>query len=64
MMDNGLLNESDKITKDNIARVLWNMEFDPDKIPKNVLECLSSDKNSPKMFAERMKYRRHREIYS
>lgn len=47
MMDNGLLNELDEITKDNIARVLWNMEFDPDKIPKNVLECLSSDKNSP-----------------
>ncbi len=47
MMDNGLLNELDGITKDNIARVLWNMEFDPDKIPKNVLECLSSDKNSP-----------------
>jgi len=34
MMDNGLLNELDEITKDNIARVLWNMEFDPDKIPK------------------------------
>ncbi len=53
-MDNNLL---DEMTMDNVARVLWNREFDPDKIPKNVLESLSSEKNSPKMFAKRMKYR-------
>lgn len=49
--------ELDDITLDNIARVLWMREFDPEKIPENILEKILSEKNSPKMFGARMKYR-------
>ncbi len=56
-MDIDRLNELDDTTKDNIARVLWMSKFDADKIPDDVLKCILSEKNSPKMFADRMKYR-------
>lgn len=49
--------ELDEITLDNIARVLWMREFEPDKIPENILDQILSEKNSPKMFGARMKYR-------
>ncbi len=55
-MDIDQLIELDDTTKDNIARDLWMIKFDADKIPDDVLKCILSEKNSTKA-ADRMKYR-------
>ena len=51
------LDRLDEETKDNIARALWMTRFEKERLPKDVLEHLASDKNSNEAFGERMQYR-------
>jgi len=43
-------------TLENVARVLWMSDVDPDSFPVEVTENLSSSKNSEKSFGQRMQY--------
>ena len=47
----------DNITKDNIARSLWLMNFKEAQIPEDILNKLKDKKNSPENFGKRMQYR-------
>lgn len=56
-MEKDALNGLDEISRENIALALWMKEFQAEKIPEDVRKCLSSDKNSPDAFGERMRHR-------
>jgi len=41
-------------TLQNVARVLWMYNYDPNEIPKDIQESLNSSANSSQAFGERM----------
>ena len=47
----------DAETRENIAGVLWLDEYNPAEIPPEIIALLGSEKNSPKAFADRARYR-------
>ncbi|HEY0383706.1 MAG TPA: lipocalin-like domain-containing protein [Candidatus Elarobacter sp.] len=49
--------ELDAVTKDAVARALWETEFDPSTLPPNVAAALASANNSADAFGERMRER-------